>query len=372
MNNKKQKLQQKDLAPKKLGFFDKFFLGEEKNYIVENLTLLADSGMGMLSALNAISDGSQSKRVKKIVNGIKYDIDSGCTLGKALENTKIFSEKAISLIKIGEKSGQLTNNLKVVSEQQQKERVFNSKIRGALMYPVFILVVASSLSIGIAWFILPKLATVFSELRVEMPLITKIFIALGVFLGKYGTIFVPSLIFAILFLIYILFFLKQTKGVGSFLLFNMPIFKKIILQIEISRFGYLLGSLLDAGMPITESIRSIKETADFSAYKKFYAYLEQNIEEGNSFAKTFSSYKKINKLIPSPIQQMIITSEQSGHLSQTLKKIGSVYEEKLDNTTKNLAVILEPVMLVIVWLAVVAVALAVILPIYSLIGGLKK
>jgi len=148
-------------------------------------------------------------------------------------------------------------------------------------------------------------------------------------------------------------------------------FKNIIQQMELARFGYLLGSLLQAGMPIVDSIRSIKETAGFYNYRKFYKYLESSVEEGNSFQRSFLEYKRIKKILPPPIQQMIITSEKSGHLSETLKKIGSVFEERLENTTKNLTVILEPVLLVIVWLGVVAVALAVILPIYGLIGGLQ-
>ena len=141
---------------------------------------------------------------------------------------------------------------------------------------------------------------------------------------------------------------------------------------ELARFGYLLGSLLEAGMPIVDSIKSIKETVSFYNYRKFYSFLENSIEEGNSFQKSFSSYKKINKLFPSPIQQIIIAAEKSGHLSDALKKIGNVFEERLENTTKNLAVILEPILLVIVWFGVMAVAFAVILPIYGLIGGLQQ
>jgi len=219
---------------------------------------------------------------------------------------------------------------------------------------------------------LPKLATVFTQLKVKLPLLTQIFINIGIFLGANGSWAVPSFIIAFLLLIYIIFFFKFTKGIGQFLVVHAPIFKKIIQQMEIARFGYLLGSLLDAGMPIVESIRSIKETSSFYNYRKFYTFLESSVEDGNSFQTSFSKYRGIKKLIPSPIQQMIVAAEQSGHLSTSLKKIGNVYEEKLEDTTKNLSVILEPVLLVIVWLGVMAVALAVIVPLYGLIGGLQQ
>jgi len=356
---------------KRPGFLGNLFIGGDKDYIIENLTLLADSGMGIWSALDSISEGTNSKRVKRVVENIKTDIEAGCPLWQALSSASLFPEKAISLIKIGEKSGRLTANLKVVSEQQQKERSFNSKIRGALMYPVFVFVVAVVVGIGIAWFILPKLAAVFSQLKVKLPFITKIFIDLGSFLGQYGTVVVPLFLAVFFILIFFIFFFKHTKGIGQFIIFNAPIFNKIIQQMELARCGYLLGSLLEAGMPIVESIKSIKETASFYNYRKFYKFLERSVEEGNSFQKSFSSYKRINKLFPSPIQQMIVAAEKSGHLSGALRKIGEVFEERLENTTKNLAVILEPVLLVIVWLGVMVVALAVILPIYGLIGGLK-
>jgi type II secretory pathway component PulF len=366
-----RKINEKIEKRKKLGLIGNFLLNRNKEYIIENLTLLADSGMGIWSALDSISEGTDSKIVKKVINNIKADVEAGSPLWEALEFSSLFPEKAISLIRIGERSGKLTDNLKVVSEQQQKERIFNSKIRGALMYPVFVLVIAVVVGVGIAWFILPKLAVVFSQLKVQLPLVTQIFIQIGIFLGNYGTIAVPFFIITFLLIIYFVFFFKYTKNIGQFLIFHLPIFKKIIVQMELARFGYLLGSLLKAGMPIVESIRAIKETAPFYNYRRFYAALESSVEEGNSFQKSFTSYKKINKLIPSPIQQMIVAAERSGHLSDSFLKIGEVFEERLDNTTKNLAVILEPVLLVIVWLGVMAVALAVILPIYGLIGGLR-
>jgi type II secretory pathway component PulF len=368
--NEKKEIPRKN-KPKRVGFLDRLFLGQNRDYIIENLTLLVDSGMGILSALDSIAEGSNSKRVKRIIEQIKSDIDSGSPLWEALYFSYIFPEKSISLIKIGERSGRLTENLKVVAQQQQKERVFNSKIKGALVYPVFILVVAVIVGIGITWFLLPKLALVFSQLRIKLPLITQIFIGAGVFLGQYGTVVVPSFLVVFILFIYFIFFFKYTKIIGQFIAFKSPIFKRIMQQIELVQFGYSLGSLLEAGTPITESIRLIKETTNFYNYRKFYSFLESSIEEGNSFQKSFSSYKNINKLFPTPVQQMIVAAEKSGHLSAAFKQISDVYEEKLDNTTKNLGVILEPVLLIIVWLGVMAVALAVIVPLYGLLSGIK-
>jgi len=133
-----------------------------------------------------------------------------------------------------------------------------------------------------------------------------------------------------------------------------------------------LGTLLDAGLPIETALDSIKTSGAFIRYQKFYTFLKNSIESGNSFQKSFSHYRHINSLIPHSVQQMIIAGEQSGNLANILIKIGQSYTEKTEMTTKNIVIILEPILLIIVWLGVITVALSIILPIYSLIGGLNK
>ena len=133
----------------------------------------------------------------------------------------------------------------------------------------------------------------------------------------------------------------------------------------------MLGSLLGAGLPIVEAIRSLADATSLGMYKRFYMQLADRIENGESFQVIFQSRRRLRVLIPRTIQQIIITGEQSGHLSKSLRKIGQIYETKTETSTKNIAVILEPILLVIVWVGVVTVALSVVLPIYSLIGGLN-
>jgi len=126
---------------------------------------------------------------------------------------------------------------------------------------------------------------------------------------------------------------------------------------------------MEAGMPLIYALDSLSRSTEFRAYKKFYAYLIKSLEEGNSFKKSFDRYRRSKRLIPKSIQQLIAAGEKSGNLSKSLLKIGEIYEEKIEITTKNLSIILEPILLFIVWLGVLAVAIAVILPIYSLVGN---
>jgi len=345
----------------------------EKDYFVENLAMLISSGMGIVEALDVIKTEIRSRKFQVIVENLKEELNGGSTLWAALDKAHIFSAQIISLIRLGEKSGRFSENLRAVASQQQKERNFQSKIRSAMMYPVLILSITIVIGVGIAWFILPKLSNVFFSLKIKLPLITKIFIALGVFLGQYGLIAVPLSLLAIVALAYFIFFYSKTSFIGQFILFRVPGVNRLIKEVEISRFGYIMGALLGVGLSITDTLDSLCDATNCRPYKKLYTHLRNNIiEEGHSFQESFSTYRKSKKLIPGPIQQMVAAGEQSGRLSETLLKVGESYEIKIEDTTKNLTVLLEPILLVIVWLGVVCVALAIILPLYSLIGGLNK
>lgn len=345
---------------------------KEKEYFIENLVMLTGAGMDIVSALDIIRADIKTPALKKNLQQLRETIARGEPIYRALEQTNLFKPHVISLIYLGEQSGKLFENLSVISTQQKKERIFQSKLRSALMYPSFILTIAGIVGIGVAWFILPNLATVFSQLKLSLPLITKILIAVGLFLKSYGAIAIPVLIAGFLALGYMIFIFPKTRWIGQRILFATPGIGPLIRQVELGRIGYIVGTLLRAGVPITDTLQSLHDTAAFVEYQRFYGFLKQSVERGISLKQCFSTFPKSTALVPRPIQQMLIAGEQSGRLADTFLRVGELFEEKTEDSSKNLSVILEPVLLLIVWISVVGIALAVILPIYSLIGGLNK
>ena len=141
-------------------------------------------------------------------------------------------------------------------------------------------------------------------------------------------------------------------------------------ELEIARFGYLMGSLLQAGLPVTRALPLLERAAATPSYKKYYQYLSKKLQEGYSFKQSFAEHTRTAAILPPSVQQIIVAGERSGSLSETLTTVGEIYDEKVDITTRNFEAIIEPLLLVIVWVGVMAVAVAVILPIYSLVGGL--
>jgi len=369
---KEFKKEQKKERPKGAFSISLVGFGKERDYFLENFTMLMSAGMGVIQSLEALKLEARSSRMRKTIGEIKIEINNGSPIWKAMGKTKLLPPDVLSLIQIGEESGKLAENLKVIVNQQQKERIFRSKIRSAMIYPIIVLVMTIVIGIGIAWFILPRLTTVFTQLSLTPPLITRILIKLGNYLAVHGMVVVPIFTVALILLVYFIFFFPKTKIIGETLLINAPGIRSLVTEIELSRFGYILGNLLSAGLPVLKALDSLTKATTFHAYKKVYHQLYQDIEEGISFQKSFARHSWMARCIPIHVQQMVIAGEQSGHLAETLTKIGQTFEEKTDITTKNLAVLMEPILLIIVWFGVLGVALAVIMPIYSLIGNINK
>lgn len=336
-----------------------------------NLALMLRAAVPVGETLDSLQETTHSAEMQGALQQMKRDIDDGMALWKALERSGIVSNQTMALVRLGEQSGNLVENLLVAAKQEEKQRIFKSKVRSALLYPTFVLGITAVVGIGVAWFLLPRLAVTFKQLNLKLPLISRIFIGLGTFLQHNGFWAVPLGLALTLIIGYILFGAPKTRTLGQRFLFRVPGVSAMLQQVEIARFGYLFGTLLNAGLTITEALTLLYDATTTVKYKKLYKYLNKSFEEGYSFKTGFANYKHVDKLLPPAVMQMIIAGERSGALPETLLSVGTIYEEKADIATQNLEAILEPILLIIVWLGVLGVAVAVILPIYSLVGGLR-
>ena len=345
------------------------FLGSEKDYFAENLSMLLSAGIGVSAAIAIMIEGSSNHAYKKVLTVISLDLDDGNSLWKTLEGRGIFNHSYIYMTKVGEESGRLSENLAIIADQEKKSKSFRSKLTSALIYPGIILSLTLIIGLAVIWFVIPKMAKIFGDMKIELPLPTRIMISLGNFITDNPLLFL-SLIIIVFVSFILIFFIPGTKKIGQSILFRTPRIKNLFKEVEVARFGYVMYSLAQAGIPLTEALTSIERSTEFSKYKKFYLYLDHSVADGNSLEKSFHKYNGLKHLFPINIQQMIVAGERSGNLVNVLGKISGIYEEKIDTTSKNIAVILEPLLLFIVWLGVLFLALAVIMPIYGLVGGL--
>ncbi|MCA9386790.1 type II secretion system F family protein, partial [Candidatus Dojkabacteria bacterium] len=347
-------------------------IAKERKYLFENIALMISGGLSISDVLDSLREEVKSNRIKRLITNMNEDILSGKPFWKALERTKLLSEHLLSVVRIGEESGRLSENLRIVVEQQERDADFRSKVRSASLYPGIVTILMVVISLGIAIFILPQLSRIYQNIGVELPTITKIMISIGNFMSTYGYIVGPGVVAILFLIIFVLFINSKTKFLGQFVLLKVPVINRLLREAEISRLGFLLGTLLDAGIPLNEGIGLLNDSANLQVFKKVYSKWKDKIESGYTFKEVFDSVKSSKKLLPIYARQAILTGERTGSLSISLIRVGEIYKKKNENTSKDLSVLLEPVLLIIVWLGVSLLAFSIILPIYSLVGNVNQ
>jgi type IV pilus assembly protein PilC len=345
---------------------------KEREYFSENLGLLLKSAVPVGDALDSLATTARTKNMRKVLSQMRTEVDAGNSLSASIERSGLVSVQTMALIRLGEESGNLVKNFQLAAQQEEKRHAFHAKIRSALLYPGFVLGVTLVVGLGVGWFLLPRLSDTFGQLQVKLPIVTRVMIGLGVFLKQHGIIAVPILLLVGGGMGYVLFAAPKTKWIGQRMLFMVPGIGRLMREVEIAQFGYLLGTLLEAGLPITQAISLLAGASTTPRYQAFCRYLAVSIGDGYSIKDSLQRYKNSNKLLPASVQQMMIAGEHSGSLSEVLLVIGRTYEEKSDVTTDNLETIMEPLLLLFVAGGVLLVAISVLLPIYSLLGGLNQ
>ncbi len=348
-----------------------FGLGKEKAHFIENLAILLNSGLTVVDALKTIELELRLKPMKKIVRKIIEEVESGIALWRAMDNQNFFSPYALSLIRIGEEAGSLSKNMEYLSVQQEKDRSLRSKVKMAMIYPSIVLTMTIVITLGLAWFVLPQLVGVLLSLNAKLPLVTRMIIVIANFFKEHGIVAVPLFAAAMLFIVLICKF-TRLRGPAQMFVFRLPGIGTMARSATIAQFGVILGSLLRAGVPLVESIRSMADVTDTVYYRKFYERLANEIEIGESFGKAFEALKETKKLIPISVQQLIVTGEKSGKIADMLMRIADIYEKKAEEAAQRLPVVLEPILLMFIGGLVGTIAFAIIVPIYSIVGSVGR
>ena len=346
-------------------------MAKESDFFLENLSLLMHSALPVREAVSTLKDEIHGKKMLKAITIIENEIDAGSKMSDALGKSGLLSERFVSLLRLGEETGELEKQLTLVVEEQKKEHRLTSKVRGALIYPAIVLTVTFFVGIFTMWYIFPRLTSVFASSGGTLPVSTRVIISIGNFLTSCGIIVVPLGTVAMALAVYFLFIYKQTRFIGETFLMRLSISRTLVQDIELARFGYVMGSLLAAGITLPQALASMQDSTSFQLYKKFYAKILQDVTEGTSLYKSIEKYPGAHRFIPSYLSRLISAGEMSGSLSSTLLNIGTTYEEKTDNMAQNLSVLLEPIIMVVVGLIVGFLAIAIISPIYGLTNQIK-
>jgi len=341
---------------------------KEKMVFTNELSIMIKSGMPLLASIKTLATKGAGENLEKILNAVATDIEAGFSLSTALgKHPNVFDKTYIKTVQSGEKSGKLDEVLLRLSKNLEKDYDTFAKIKGAFTYPIFILAIMIIVLIIMFIYVIPQLSSIFEEAGAKLPLVTRIIIGTSdSFLKFWWAILAIVIVLGFLFNRYI----NTPKGGFVFdqLKIKIPIFGKLLKNIYLMRFARTLSSLLSAGVPMLEVLETTKDVIGNRVYQKDLKAIIKKVSMGESL----TSALKETRNFPSMIIELIAVGERSGKIDYVLKNLAHFLEKEVDNTTKNLTSLLEPILMVIMGVGVAIIVASVIMPIYGLvqvIGG---
>ncbi|MFH1536802.1 MAG: type II secretion system F family protein [Patescibacteria group bacterium] len=339
----------------------------DKVLFAKNLSVMIKSGLPINEALQVLHDQAKGK-FQKILAAIILDIESGKNLADAMAKfPKVFPPYFTSIVGVSEESGTLEENMAYLAKNLEKDWALRRKVKGAMMYPVFIFGATLSIGLGLAYFVLPKVTKLFKSFDFELPITTRALIKFSEILQDHGIIIFIGLVAGIIFLSWFLR-LKFIKPITHPVFLKAPILGKISKQVNLSRFNRTMGILLKSGLPIDRSVQIATNTLSNVVYKKKLEIVATDIVTGRTLSKSLDQFPS---QFPPLVTRMIKVGEDSGKLEETMIYLATYFEEEVDNITKNLSTILEPVLLIVIGVVAGGLALSIITPIYQISGQLK-
>ncbi|MEF8847015.1 MAG: type II secretion system F family protein [Candidatus Paceibacterota bacterium] len=306
---------------------------------------------------------------KQTIMEISEDVEGGSNLSEALSRyPETFSRFYIAMVKAGEASGNLSDSLNYLADYLERKNDLNSKIKGAALYPAFVVGVIIMILALMVFFVFPRLEQVLQEGTTELPLMTKLTLSSASFLRQWGWLLV--LIIAFLFTITLRYFRKTDSGRKKWdqVSLQLPLIGPFLKKIYLSRFARNLSTLIQGGLPITQALEITGKVVGNSAYKKVILNTRNEVRRGEAINVVLSQHPE---LIPPLVTQMVSVGEKTGTLDSALMHIVDFYEKEVERFSENLLNLLEPILIIILGVVVGAIVLTVFMPLYQLrMGGI--
>lgn len=345
------------------------FLGrikiQEKITFARNLGAMIKAGLAMSRALSVMERQTKNKELKKILISLQQSISEGKTLSESMAGFKnVFSSIFISMVKAGEQSGTLAESLKIVGIQMDKSYALQRRIKGAMMYPSIIFLAMLIIGVLMLTYIVPTLMKTFTELKLELPASTKFVLLISDTIRDHGLVVLLVLLVIIAGTI---IWSRKEKGKRFIhaVILKIPVIGNIIKEVNTARTARTLSSLLSSGVDMVESIRITGDVVQNVYYKDILEQASKTIEKGDQISKVFSDNIKY---YPVFIGEMMSVGEETGKMSEMLMNVATFYEDDVEQKTKDMSTIIEPVLMIVIGAAVGFFAISMISPMYSLVN----
>ncbi len=336
----------------------------EKMFFTENLRVMVHAGLSLSEGLATLAMQTESKTFRVILTEVRDGVNQGKLLSAELAKfPKAFPDIFIKMIEVGEVSGTLEDTLQELTNQIKKDHNLRSKVKGAMTYPIVILVAMSGITIGLLTFVLPKLLGIFKEFGdIQLPLPTRILIFLSDYVQENGLLVAFA---ALAFAGALVAFGNTVRGRAIFHygIIRGPLIGPVARKVNLARFSRTFSSLLRTDVPVVQSLVITAAVLGNVHYRDSVLKASERIKKGDNISDTLKEYPK---LYPPLVVQMTLVGERSGNIDGLLADVAGFYEEQVDQTLANLSSIIEPVLILILGGMVGGIALAVMMPMYSL------
>lgn len=337
---------------------------KDRIVFIRQLATLINAGLPLAQSLHTVQDQTQNKKLKSVVQDIIASIEGGKSLSDSFaKHPKYFNDVFLALVAAGEVSGTLDKALERVADQQEKDAEVAGKVKGALVYPAIVSFVMVGVVIFMLVTVVPQIEKLYRDLKQTLPFTTQIMVSLSAFLAQFWWLVLIVLGVGIYFLLQ---YIKTDNGrrVVDSLKLNVPMFGVMFRKLYMARFARTGQTLMATGVPMLETLNICARAVNNTLISEAILRSAEKVKGGKSLSSTLKNEAYILPLIP----QMISIGEQSGGIDAMMGKAATFYENELDETIKSISTAIEPVMMVMLAGVAGLMVLAILFPVYNLVG----
>lgn len=340
---------------------------KDRVVFTRQLATLIGAGLPLSQSLRTVLEQTENKRLQGVIEDIIASIEGGKSLSESFsKHPEVFDHVFLALITAGETSGTLDDSLNRIAAQQEKDAATMSKIRGALTYPIIVLVVIFGVLAFMLFTVVPQVEKLYHDLKKTLPFITQIMVSMADFFAHFWWLVMILVGIGTYFFIQ---FLKTENGIHfkDTLKLNMPLFGKMFRKLYMARFARTGQTLLSTGVAMLDMLRITSEAVNNSIVAKSIDRAAEKVKGGKALSVALKPEDYILPLVP----QMIKIGEQSGKIDEMMGKTAQVYEDELDDEIKTISTAIEPILMVVLAVVAGGMVAAILLPIYSLVNGIN-
>ena len=345
------------------------FSKQDQVLFAKRLSFLMRAGVPILESLQLIQKQMKSKGSRAVFEQVVADVSGGHFLSTALaKHRKLFGDFAINIIRVGETGGSLPENLNYLAEDLKKKQELRKKVMSAMFYPIFIVVATLGIVALLTVVVFPKVLPIFSSLNVPLPVTTKILIQVSHLCLTYGWFILLGLIALVVGFTFALKNRKFKKLINR-LVMAIPLAGSISQNYYLANFCRTMGLLLKSESRLGDALIISAKTTENLLYRQEFLNIASVVNKGERISEYMVKH---SRMFPSMISHMIAVGEMAGNLSETFLYLAEMYEQEVDDLTRNLSSLIEPVLMVFMGVLVGFVAISIITPIYSITQKLHQ